>query len=114
MKIAFTTKEPSWTSPADQRFGRANYFVIYDEETDTTTIIDNKDAAGQAHGAGPLAAGKLAESKPQVLITGNGPGEKAARVLKNMNLEIYLNEGDKPPKESYRSYKRGELKKFEL
>ncbi len=114
MKIAFTTKEPTWTSPADPRFGRTNFFVIYDEETETTTVIDNKEAAGQAHGAGPLAAGKLAEANPQVLITGNGPGEKAARVLKNMNLEIYLNEGNNSPKESYRSFKRGELKKFEL
>ena len=36
MKIAFTTKGTDWDSEMDPRFGRTEYFVIYDEEKEGT------------------------------------------------------------------------------
>ncbi len=34
MKIAFTTKGKDWDSLMDPRFGRTEYFLIYDDETE--------------------------------------------------------------------------------
>lgn len=32
MKIAFTSKGTQWESEMDPRFGRASFFILYDEE----------------------------------------------------------------------------------
>ncbi|MCD4683678.1 MAG: NifB/NifX family molybdenum-iron cluster-binding protein, partial [Bacteroidales bacterium] len=81
MKIAFTTKGTEWDSAMDPRFGRTEYFLIYDEEKEELIHIDNRDSANDAHGAGPKTAQKLFKFNPNVLITGNGPGGNAAAVL---------------------------------
>jgi len=64
MKIAFTTKGTEWDSPMDPRFGRTDYFLIYNEENDELTSIDNTDVAEIAHGAGPRTVQKLFEKNP--------------------------------------------------
>lgn len=40
--------------------------------------MSNNQINEQGHGAGPLAAQKLMELGADVLLTGNGPGGKAA------------------------------------
>jgi predicted Fe-Mo cluster-binding NifX family protein len=35
MKIIFTAKENDWNAQMDQRFGRAEMFLFYDEEVDS-------------------------------------------------------------------------------
>ncbi len=109
MKIAFTTKGTEWDSPMDPRFGRTDYFLIYDEEKDELTSIDNTDINEVAHGAGPRTAQKLFEQKPDVLITGNGPGGNAAMALKQGNIKIITGAGTMTAKEAYDAYKKGEL-----
>ena len=112
MKILFTVKDNSWDSVIDPRFGRTEGFFIYDEASDNTEYLDNSEAASQSHGAGPLAAQKIFDLKPDVLITGNGPGGKASAVLSNMNLEIYMGAGGMTVKEAYEAYKNGSLHKM--
>jgi len=63
MKIAITTKGTDWDSPIDPRFGRTEYFLIYDEDKDELTYIDNTDINEVAHGAGPRTAQKLFRAK---------------------------------------------------
>ena len=111
MKILFTVRENSWESPMDARFGRAEGFFVYDEETDKTDYYDNSDVNSQSHGAGPLAAQKIFGIKPDIMITGNGPGGKAAAVTNKMNLEIFVGAGDMSVKEAYEAYKSGKLRK---
>jgi predicted Fe-Mo cluster-binding NifX family protein len=112
MKIAFTTKGTSWDSAMDPRFGRTEYFLLYDEENDKLTAYDNRDAANDAHGAGPKTAQKLFEFNPDVLITGNGPGGNAAAVLEKTGVKIYVGAGEMTAGEAYDAFKNNKLKKF--
>ncbi len=112
MKIAFTTKGSQWDSKMDPRFGRTEYFLIYDETADTLTAVNNKDTENEAHGAGPKAAQRLAEQKAKILITGNGPGGNAATVLQKLGVDCYINAGDMSVKEAYEAFKAGQLKKL--
>jgi predicted Fe-Mo cluster-binding NifX family protein len=112
MKIVFTTKGSEWESKIDPRFGRTEYFLIYDEENDELSSFDNRAINDVAHGAGPQTAQKLFELKPDVLVTGNGPGGNAARVLGSANIKIFVGAGDMTAKEAFETYKNGGLKEF--
>ncbi|MCK4813331.1 MAG: NifB/NifX family molybdenum-iron cluster-binding protein [Candidatus Marinimicrobia bacterium] len=112
MKIAFTTKGTNWESKMDPRFGRTEYFIIFDDEKNETKIIDNTEIINEAHGAGPKTAQKLFEEKANILITGNGPGGNAGSVLEKAKIEIYVGAGEMTVKEAYEAYKKGKLKKF--
>ena len=76
------------------------------------TSVDNRSIESVAHGAGPQTAQKLFDLKPDILITGNGPGGNAGRVLAQANLKIFVGAGNMKVKEAYDAYKKGELKKF--
>lgn len=112
MKIAFTAKGNHWDSQIDPRFGRAEYLVFYNEETDKLEGVDNTAIKQEAHGAGPKTAQLLLENQPQVLITGNGPGGNAATVLERGKIEIFTGADNLTIKEAYDKYKKGELTKF--
>ena len=112
MKIAFTTKGTEWDSVMDPRFGRTEYFLIYDDEKDELSNYDNRDSANDAHGAGPKTAQKLFELKPDILITGNGPGGNAATVLQKTGVKIFIGAGDMTVKEAYEAFKSNSLKEF--
>ena len=44
-----------------------------------------------------------------MLITGNGPGGNAGRVLSQANLQIFTGAGNMTVKEAFEAYKKGEL-----
>ena len=112
MKIAFTTKGTEWDSKIDPRFGRTDFFLVYDEEKDELINFDNRTIENEAHGAGPKTAQVLFELKANVLITGNGPGGNAATVLERAGIEIYVGAAEKTVKEAYDAYKNNSLTKF--
>lgn len=112
MKIAFTSEGKTWESKIDPRFGRAEYILVYDQEKDSLSVIDNTEVKNQAHGAGPSTAQKLFEIKPDVLITGNGPGNNAAMVLKKLNLKLFVNAHNFTVKEAYENYKNNSLEEM--
>ncbi len=112
MKIAFTSKGKDWDAPIDPRFGRTEYFFIYDEASGGSRIVDNTDVTYEAHGAGPKTAQRLFGEKAEILITGNGPGGNAASVLEKAGMRIYTGAGEMSVKEAYEAYKKGDLKQF--
>ena len=112
MKVIFTTQGTDWDSPMDPRFGRTQFFFVYDEESKEIETYDNTAVENEAHGAGPKTAQKLAEFGAQVLITGNGPGGNAAAVLKATGAEIYVGAGEMTVKEAYEAFKNQSLTKF--
>ncbi len=114
MKIAFTSEGKTWESKIDPRFGRAEYIVIYDEEPDNLFVMDNTEVTNKAHGAGTSTAQKVFELKPDVLITGNGPGENAAIILKKLNLKMFVNAHNFTLKEAYEKYKNNILETMPL
>ena len=112
MKIAFTTKGTDWDSLIDPRFGRTEYLLVYDQEKNTFEHFDNRASKDEAHGAGPQTAQKLFDLNPDVLITGNGPGGNAARVLEKAEIKLYIGAGEMTVKEAYEAYNNGILKLF--
>ena len=112
MKIVFTSQGTTWDAKIDPRFGRTDYFVIYDEESDALDSLDNRAIAETAHGAGPQTAQKLSELQADILITGNGPGGNAARVLTQGDMKIYVGAGEMTVREAYAAYRKGELQEF--
>ena len=110
MKIAFTTKGTELSSEMDPRFGRAQYFLVYDDESEEVTHYDNSTVENEAHGAGPKSAQKLFELGAEVLITGNGPGGNAGTVLEKAGVEVFIGAGEMTVKEAFDAYKKGELK----
>lgn len=110
MKIAFTAKGTGWDANMDSRFGRAEYLLVYNEETDKFSSIDNTDVANEAHGAGPRTAQRLFEMEPDIIITGNGPGGNAGRVLETAGIVSYIGAGNMTVKEAYEAYKNKDLK----
>jgi predicted Fe-Mo cluster-binding NifX family protein len=109
MKILFTSTGKTWDSAMDSRFGRAEYLVLYDEESDKLSVNDNGAVKNEAHGAGTATAQKMYELKPDVLITGNGPGENAAAALKHLNMKTYVGAHHISLKEAYEQYRNGKL-----
>lgn len=110
MKILLTSKGTEWDSKIDPRFGRTEYFFIYDEETKEIEIFDNRAIANEAHGAGPKTAQKMTEYNVNVLITGNGPGGNAASVITQTGIKVFAGAGEMTLREAYDAYKKGELK----
>ena len=111
MKLVFTAKGTDMNAAIDPRFGRTEYFVIFDEDNKSVESFDNRAIEGEAHGAGPKTAQKLGELGAEVLITGNGPGGNAATVLKTMGTTVFVGAGDMSVTEAYEAYKAGSLKK---
>lgn len=112
MRILFTANGGTWDSDIDPRFGRAEYLVLYDDTSDGLDVIDNRSVKDEAHGAGTATAQKVFELKPDILITGNGPGENAAFALKRLNMEIYVNAHNMKLREAYDSFREGKLEKL--
>ncbi len=110
MKILFTAKGDSWDSLVDPRFGRAEMFVLYDEDKDELQTISNDEAKEKAHGVGLQSAKKVLEAGADVIITGNGAGEKALEILKKSDIKVYVGAGDMSLRDAYEASKKGELK----
>jgi predicted Fe-Mo cluster-binding NifX family protein len=112
MKIVFTAKGSGWDSPMDPRFGRMDILVIYDEEKDELVAVPNSETEAMEHGAGLQTAKKVLELKPDVIITGNGPGRKALEILHRSNVKMYVGAGEMSLEEAYEAFKNNELQKF--
>ncbi|MGC8878410.1 MAG: NifB/NifX family molybdenum-iron cluster-binding protein [Anaerolineae bacterium] len=88
MRIAITSSGPDLDASFDPRFGRAAYFIVFDEETDTWQSHTNPamDAPG---GAGVQAAQFIANQGVTAVISGDF-GPNAYRALSAAGLAMYL------------------------
>jgi predicted Fe-Mo cluster-binding NifX family protein len=89
MKVAISAKGKDLDSPVDQRFGRAEVFIIYDTETDSFEAVDNKANLDLAQGAGIQSARNVVAQGPQYLITGHC-GPKAYRSLSAADIKVIV------------------------
>ncbi len=109
MKIVFTAKGENWDSPMDARFGRMEMLVVYDEENNKLESVSNNETDAMEHGAGLQTAKKVLDLNPDVIITGNGAGQKALDILKKSNVKMYIGAGDMSIKEAYEAFKNNKL-----
>ena len=87
MKICLSSTGTDLDANIDPRFGRCNYFVIYDSENDTFEYFENqsRDAMG---GAGIQAAQFVIDKGADTVISG-AIGPNAFRVLNSAGMNIY-------------------------
>jgi len=86
MKIAVTATGGSLSAQMDARFGRCEYFVIVDSETNKFNAVFNPSAAASG-GAGPSAAREISKYDAEVLITGN-VGLNAQQALEAAGIKV--------------------------
>jgi predicted Fe-Mo cluster-binding NifX family protein len=113
MKIAVSTKGKDKEAMLEARFGRADFFVIYDTETEEYSYIDNQEIQQAAHGAGPQTSQKVFDAGVNVVLTGNGPGKNAFQVLEAGNIKMYLCKEDISAQEAIQKYLNNELEEFQ-
>ena len=87
MKVAIPVEEKTMTGKVCPSFGRAPYFLIYDQDTKEASFVDNS-AADSAGGAGIKAAQMIVDNKADVLLTPRC-GENAAGVLQAAGVKMY-------------------------
>lgn len=85
MTICITARGEDLDAEVDPSFGRARYFLFFDEETKQLRAVENVPGA---HGAGVQAAQTVAENGAKVLITGS-VGPNAHQGLAAAGTEIY-------------------------
>jgi len=107
VKIAFSTSGEDLSAPLDTRFGRAPKFLIYDLDTNTFTVVDNRKTMDSAQGAGIQSAETVARSGAKAVVTGNC-GPKAFRVLSAAGIRIF-NTGAPTVEEALELYRAGRL-----
>ncbi|MDF2569044.1 MAG: Dinitrogenase iron-molybdenum cofactor biosynthesis protein [Sporomusa sp.] len=88
MKIVITSHGEDCHANVDSRFGRTDYFMLYDQESDTWNCLSNMQNLEAAHGAGIQAGQTLIKTGAQVLITGH-VGPKAFKVLSTGAINMY-------------------------
>lgn len=112
MKYAITAKDKHWDAVIDPRFGRTDFILIYDDTTDELTAHDNRDIENVAHGAGTKTAALIFELKPDVLITGNGPGSNAATALAMLPMKIFVGAAEMTVRQALKACQENKLKEF--
>ncbi len=111
MKIALTSKGQKISDPIDPRFGRTDFLLICEDDK-VLEAIDNTACKDQAHGVGPLTAAKLEGKGVEVVITGNGPGGNAKRVLDQLGVKMFVGAAGMNGQEAIAAYQNDELKLF--
>ncbi len=87
MKVAITSKESTLDSKIDERFGRSEYFAIFDLENSKEYFIKNT-AKDEESGAGGSAVRLLTKEGVDTLIAPH-LGPKATTALNTFDVKVY-------------------------
>lgn len=108
MKVLITAQGPELTSAVDPRFGRAQYFIVYDTESGQFTAHSNQENQNAMQGAGIQAGRRVSGLGAQALITGH-VGPNAYSTLQAGNITVYTVESGTVA-EAINAFKSGALK----
>jgi predicted Fe-Mo cluster-binding NifX family protein len=86
MKIAISANGQNLDAEVDPRFGRCQYFIIADTETEEFEALDNSSATA-AGGAGISAAQMIVKKGVEAVLTGNC-GPNAHQVLSPAGIKV--------------------------
>lgn len=92
MKIAVSSSKNDIKSQVDERFGRCNYFYIYDTDTHSGEFVENDLSSGN-QGVGTKVVEFLA-NKSVSKIFAVEVGGKAKDMLDKLKIEISIVEKD--------------------
>lgn len=88
MKLIVTAQGPEKTAEVDPRFGRARYFIVFDDETESYESLDNQEQVDATQGAGVQAAQNVVTSRASAVLTGHC-GPKAFQILNVADVAVY-------------------------
>lgn len=86
MKIVISAQDGKMESQVDQRFGRCQWLIVFDTETNEWEACENPGVS-QSGGAGVAAAQFVADQKADVVMSGDF-GPNAARAFSASNIEM--------------------------
>ena len=87
MKILVSSLGKESTDAFDTRFGRCDYFQIFDTDSKQYIAVENEGKMS-THGAGIGASQQAIDAKVDVLITGK-LGPNAFDILNDSDIELY-------------------------
>ncbi len=99
MKYLFPAKQANWDVKLDERFGRASGFVLYNDEDDNLTFIENANQ-NEGHGVGIQAAQIAVNAGANVAVASGPIGPKATDVLTQAQIKIVSGVGEISLKEA--------------
>lgn len=102
MRVLVTSQGDSIESLADNRFGRAAYFVIFDENTKEPKIMRNPGFSSD-HGAALVASQVVSAEQVDVVITGH-LGPNATSSLQAAGVRAYRLPADVTVKATYEAF----------
>ncbi len=108
MKVGITSQGTDLESQVDPRFGRAQYFLVYDTDTDNFEVADNSQNVGAMQGAGIQAARNVARLDVKVVLTGHC-GPNAFQSLKAAGIQVITGVSG-TIRETVEKFKVGQLK----
>lgn len=87
MIIGIPVDKDSMEGNVSTHFGRTDFFLIYNTETEESNFLVNT-AANSAGGAGIKAAQLIVDNKVEALISPR-LGQNAAEVINSQNIKLY-------------------------
>ncbi len=111
MKIAICTTGKSPQATVSNRFGRAEYFAIYDTIDKSWCYHSNLQDTQAAQGAGIQSAQLIIDSRAEVLISTN-VGPKAMRALSANKVRVYGAAVNKTIAEQVELFETGKLEEM--
>ena len=108
MKIAVCTSEKSPHATVCNRFGRAEYFAVYDTLSKDWQYYANAQDTQAAQGAGIQSAQTIIDSGAEVLVAAN-VGPKAMRALTANKVKVFAAAVTKTLTEQIALYESGKL-----
>ena len=112
MNICITSTGPSLESLIDSRFGRAQYFILLDENGKLKESLSNFGGMSR-RGAGIAAAQQIADRGAGILITGN-IGPNASFALKAAGVKVFLASPNITVEEAFSLWKNDKLEQVRI
>jgi predicted Fe-Mo cluster-binding NifX family protein len=107
-KIVVTSYGETLSSKVDKSFGRANWFIVFDDQTGSFEAHSNSQNVNAAQGAGTQAGQNVAELGADVLLTGN-VGPNAMKTLHAASVRVFAVKGEMTVEEAIAQWKEGGL-----
>ena len=110
MIIGICAKGKELKSSLDDRFGRAENFIVYNTETSEFSSVENT-ARDEASGAGGIAVKILSKYNVEVILAPE-IGPKAMTAINAFEMDAYNFGNCENVQDAIESYRNGNLKKF--